>query len=286
MFESINIEVIDECNLSCEYCYKKNDFINNSGNIGKTKNLLAISQSTDIKTVVITGGEPTLNSKLDEIFDIMKYKEIFVLTNGLCYDSRIKDKNLVVSIDGKEIENQMARNITSNQYKKILENIIEYNKTCKSLKLHTVVNKYNFKSINVSNTLAGFRRTIGLVSDITNSKLGLSQNDIEQLLLKVSELYASSSYHAMLTHQIMRKSSFYYRYSDKYPFRMFPIYNLNKDEFMLGNKTYRTLDELQRCYINETTDIWNQLKEVIEKMSDDFYFDPYIEIERFLKQKN
>lgn len=85
---AIRIKLTGICNRSCSFCHEEGD-MKRIQNVLPTENFFdcvkQIMERTDIKRVMLTGGEPTLNTELNEIvLGLKKFSsDISITTNGV-----------------------------------------------------------------------------------------------------------------------------------------------------------------------------------------------------------
>lgn len=141
------------CNLDCIYCFAQHKNLNNSALDYKTiiNNILKFNPVT----LILTGGEPTLNKDLKKILTYINDKTITIIdSNGtyLSFEEMIPYLNNSVvrfsidSVNTKVIEKvrpSKVLNDTSNQIIKIKNNIHELIANNIPVIIQTVVTKYN-----------------------------------------------------------------------------------------------------------------------------------------------
>src|SRR5258708_8120806 len=104
---AVTFYVTHKCNLACSYCTQKEPdvFSEELGTVDTIRLLRKIRKESD--SIVITGGEPTLRSDIEEIvqaarFDC-KFRSVLLITNGTLLDRRAGILSgvtgLVVSLD-------------------------------------------------------------------------------------------------------------------------------------------------------------------------------------------
>lgn len=154
---SINWLIEDKCNLDCIYCFadnkmnldnKKEDYIKTAKHILKLQPL----------TVGITGGEPTLNSNLKNVIEVLDGKcSITIDTNGTTSNLKnlipfIKKANIMLRITIDSVDNEIINTLRPcknkkiknyDQIKKIKNNIILLKDEKIPLMIHTVITKLN-----------------------------------------------------------------------------------------------------------------------------------------------
>lgn len=68
-YSSIRLEITSKCNLNCAYCHNK--YYNNLNDDMSYDNIIklveSISNKYSIKKILLTGGEPTTNSKICDL---------------------------------------------------------------------------------------------------------------------------------------------------------------------------------------------------------------------------
>src|SRR5262249_21739119 len=104
---AVTFYVTHKCNLACSYCTQKEPdvFSDELGTVETLKLLAKIRRESD--SIVITGGEPTLRSDIEQIVEAARFKNKFrsvlLITNGTLLDRKAKILNsvtgLVVSLD-------------------------------------------------------------------------------------------------------------------------------------------------------------------------------------------
>lgn len=131
------IEIIYNCNFSCDFCYNVFDLSSNSINsqISPTDFeviLEKISSTYFIEKIALSGGEPTLHKELDELIVISKRfsSTIIIATNGLNLNKKfldshpnVKDCSLQISmLSGNPDQHERISGL-KNSYLKVVENL-------------------------------------------------------------------------------------------------------------------------------------------------------------------
>ena len=102
----LELQITNKCNLRCRHCY-----IGNGGtdelSVKQIKETLKEFEQMQGLRVLITGGEPLLHSKFEEVNEMLPQFSVrkVLFTNGLLLKERIKKLNveeIQVSIDGLE----------------------------------------------------------------------------------------------------------------------------------------------------------------------------------------
>lgn len=78
------LEITRRCDLNCDYCYQINDPNSNKPILQIERDLIEILRLRKTDTVLITGGEPLLHPKLEQIVKMVKSYRVkpVLLTNG------------------------------------------------------------------------------------------------------------------------------------------------------------------------------------------------------------
>lgn len=124
-YSSIRLEITSKCNLNCAYCHNK--YYNNQNDDMSYDNIIklveSISTKYSIKKILLTGGEPTTNSKICDLISHFTQKNIKVdmVTNGTLLNvDLIKKmekaglKRIRLSIDEVENKNSNRSFVSSN----------------------------------------------------------------------------------------------------------------------------------------------------------------------------
>lgn len=206
--KNIILNLINGCNLNCNYCYYKNEINHNSGqvSINLVENLfIKISQSRHKDFfLALHGGEPLLrNIKfLKKIFDLenkyLRKKDVTIglQTNGtLISDEFIdvmreinKKKNLLslgLSIDGPEIVHDTHRrfNNGNGSFKTILKNLEKLERNGIEYSILSVVTDITLKYINY---LYPFYKSLSGLISVDVLPVNVSKSN---LFLKKKNLY-------------------------------------------------------------------------------------------------
>ena len=124
--QSICLNLCSTCNLRCAWCY----------NQAKQSSTLSYNSFSDfyqnivknyIKNVTLIGGEPTLHPKFFDILDMLKNKNLYLVTNGLIFSDKefLKDilqlgvKGISVSLKGYD-EGSFYRTTQLNSFNQLV----------------------------------------------------------------------------------------------------------------------------------------------------------------------
>lgn len=116
MLNSVYLEINNFCNSNCIYCYndcRNNDYIK----IDKFKMLVERVKQIGIKTIILTGGEPTIHPKFLEIIDILEKNNMKfgMSTNAI----NVNDTIIKKFKDNKAFIQVSIDTTDANDYKKI-----------------------------------------------------------------------------------------------------------------------------------------------------------------------
>ena len=103
----LELQITDKCNLRCRHCYI-GDTGNHELSISRIKDIMTEFEELQGLRVLITGGEPLLHPRFDDINSMLPEFSIrkILFTNGMLLNARILKKlkvhEIQVSIDGLE----------------------------------------------------------------------------------------------------------------------------------------------------------------------------------------
>lgn len=152
------IIITDFCNLKCDFCIRHNLKTITKGNIDKDSFVMVLDlmcTEFDIRTVVLTGGEPTLHPDVFGFIDtcIQKGLSVVVASNGT-FSEMTRDKlarslgkglALQISIDGTSAtHNKLRGNYT---FEKATSNLSALTNYQEFIVVSTTVSKENFDDV-------------------------------------------------------------------------------------------------------------------------------------------
>lgn len=144
-----------DCNLKCNFCIRGT---HSNHKYIKTEDLLKVLQENDFSEyyLLLTGGEPTLHPKINEIISLCQpfFKGVSVNTNGRlsswideCSDNKF---HVQISLDGTAyFHNQIRGDGKYDLYSAILETIGKLNSYDISYNISTTVGKNNYEDIKI-----------------------------------------------------------------------------------------------------------------------------------------
>src|SRR6201984_2218558 len=150
---AVTFYVTHKCNLACSYCTQKEpDVFSDELDTAGTLQLLGkIRKETD--SIVITGGEPTLRSDIEEIvsaarFDC-KFRSVLLITNGTLLDRKpgilSGVTGLVVSLDALATDptNPLSKPVALPKVMQNLEFATERLGSPRRITISTVIEEWN-----------------------------------------------------------------------------------------------------------------------------------------------
>ncbi|MBP7553799.1 MAG: radical SAM protein [Spirochaetes bacterium] len=216
--EKIIIEITQDCNLDCLYCYNiwKNDKFNYkiSNSYNKSIKLLKrLYKLFPIKHITFTGGEPLISERFLEVvlFAKMKKSSVTIITNGTNNDDNIftelKDINVNLfeapfhSMIPEEHDKMTNR---EGSHKKVLQSINSLLNLGLKVVIVIIATKINYHSIENTilylkdlgiNQIMLNRFNIGGKGIYNNEKLRLNSSDLNMLFHKVDNLLVGNKLH-------------------------------------------------------------------------------------------
>lgn len=208
-FNTLFIEITDKCNFRCIHCYNSS-IPTNHKQLSPEYIKKTIKQCLlhGLETVILSGGEALLHTKVWEIIDVIHSFNLkcVILTNGSLlsrsYIREFKQKkvDLQISLDGYDAEtNDKIRGTGS--FDKIIYafEMINKEKYGSSVSINIVVNKYNY---------LGLEKIVNLAEDYNLASLGFNFiNRIGRATLYNIELNNQQLMHAMDTVATLKNKS-------------------------------------------------------------------------------
>lgn len=294
--DRIVIKVNSVCNLACEYCFykeKEQRMLQRKRQSREKVNyfLESIEKNASIKSVVITGGEPTLYPNIEKLLKCFTNKNVTILTNGV---RRLKGCNLdnvrmVISLDGDYKIMRKQRNILMEDFDKIIHNVIYYIKKSQHVDISTLVTEFNLKereyypfkkfgiecsySFNVPSKI--FTPYAFLISNEEYSKVLewiLSIEEKNDFRLNASVGIIPTSYVKKNLEQVIDEI-------------YIVEYDMEKNNFSVFNYAYTNLDDL----IKDERIIKGRLQKILQNKIEHYnceYINPYNEIEEYIYKRS
>lgn len=263
-----NIIITLKCNLNCMHCYldagesiEKFDLV-----FDKYIELIDKLVNDGFTEIMLTGGECMVHSKLIEMINYAKSKDLIVgiFTNGMIYSETVFDlvDKVNISLDGpSEIHNYIRKNI--NSYDNVIRVLDYLKKIDKYTTIQVTLNQYNYEKIefisavalshlNVRKVRLVFTDDIGRASEnklITNAEIK------NYIFKKIDDLYLQTEFHIQFSTNLISKYDFVQYYQKTMPF--FPVwFDLINDKAYIIEKLYELskIDEFNKNIINN----WNQ----------------------------
>lgn len=199
------LNITNHCNLKCRYCYdeESKEVDNSSGQSLETyKKLSEDCSLLGLKSVAITGGEPTVNKNWFEISKLFSDKGITVKisTNGTLLNEdlakKIKelDAQVQISLDGDEGVMSFITQVPGT-YERVINAIKLLKKYDIKLNLNAVLGGHNLNAINYLNDLSkkyDVHIRFTFYKDIFNDGKGviraLTISEIDAVLSKLNDM--------------------------------------------------------------------------------------------------
>lgn len=136
VLDTVYWEITGNCNLSCDHCYQKVRKDYPQLNLDRSLEMIDCFAENEIKILLLTGGEPLMNSNIFEIIKKSKSYNIdtAVLTNGTLINKKSAEKlaesnpdTIQISIDGLARKHDAIRG--NNVFKRIeaaIDNLREF----------------------------------------------------------------------------------------------------------------------------------------------------------------
>lgn len=165
-------EVTHRCNLKCKFCYASPGFTTERfyGDFELSKKIVKRAKLINIKTIVITGGEPLLRK---DIFDIIAFAKnhidkVLITTNGTLIDREISKKlkecspDIVsISLESslKEQHDYLRGEGTFNKVLRAIDYLKEVGFDKNSINITATITKHNIEDLP---KLANFAEELGI----------------------------------------------------------------------------------------------------------------------------
>lgn len=258
----IYLDITDKCNLSCIYCCKRKEHSKTFGDIKKKvlNNILNFGICNGATSITLSGGEPCLHSKFDDILEKVKkleYESLRVMTNGHLFKMQNNFSNIKLideicfSIDSADIiKNEITRKGFENGS---LEEIRKFNEEYSDilLTIKSTITKHNMgnietllqfaKKYNFSKVTFGYCLPLGQAKDdrtfnevaCTPVEMLIVQKGIEHLKLKYNDIEIIEPCIVFGCKLLMNNDGFDLHIDEQG--NIFPCDGMNDDEYIIAN---------------------------------------------------
>lgn len=203
----IYFEILSDCNLRCKHCYNSSGEKDNRLDKKILTKIIKETKNTNLKKILISGGEPLLHPELWEILDeFSKNKDLIIriITNGTLINEEIVERlshyqiEIQISLNGSKSEVDDSIRGKGAFYDTIrgLELMNKSNQMDKVI-INFVLNKHNYMDIdetikllenkNVKKINFNFINSSGRGKD-NYSKLEIDSKSLNDILYKLNEI--------------------------------------------------------------------------------------------------
>ena len=191
--EIVAIEIVEGCNLKCEFCARDAYNDKNEIEIESFSDFIDCAKKCEVKQIALTGGEPLLHSRIIDIVELLEKKRMYysITTNGTILNekmiSRLKKavyfKYFIVSVDSFDKDtNDSIRGVSGT-----FDRIEKFIGLLKNNDIGFLVNMtVNRKNINhIYNTVLWAKRigardiSVSMAKPSGRGKADLSRNEIK-----------------------------------------------------------------------------------------------------------
>lgn len=152
------IHITDRCNLHCRGCYSADERCDkNELTLQNIKKIILNLKNLNLKTVIISGGEPMIRRDLDEILKTIKIEinpeNLVVITNGTIHDYDLL-KNIAKYVDvlSVSLDTYSTECEAFLREEDIFERIMEFIKKAKDLNINvSILPTINHKNVDFIN---------------------------------------------------------------------------------------------------------------------------------------
>ncbi len=206
----ITIELMEQCNLRCDYCYRESD-ASKSRHMATADLLTIIGRLHDggLRSVELTGGEPMLHPDFSRILDFCgrRLELVGVLSNGTLLDDGVAEQFvamgdkliLSISLDASVAEMHDSRRGVAGAWTRTTRNIAQLAARGVTVRVSMAVDERNFADLEKTLLLArslGARLfsyspilPFGRGKDIYSTKWSLRGEDVLAREAEIAERY-------------------------------------------------------------------------------------------------
>lgn len=244
------------------------------------KECLAEIKNSSINNVVLTGGEPSLVSDLNQYVSYFKDKHVSILTNGLEQIQELPENcTFIISLDGDNGVMMTQRGVDEEHYLKIMDNIKFYRGNRKRIGISVVITKYNVDLFSMwimkNSWLSHCEITLILVSEIVDNNICLEQKEMRKISYEIQKILEHYNYHIQLCCNMINKRDFLDLYSLEYPILFSPEFSVPQRRYEYFDEIFYTLADLEKKYIELSRTMQLKIEAYLKEKDEDFLFDPY-----------
>lgn len=202
----IYFKLTNSCNLSCEYCFQRNDVKSDCKPVDINKYEMALHKCFQNKNMdfYLFGGEPFLENQYNNVFFLFSNSNasFFAFTNG-CYSARYRELirqfrdrlTIIVTLDGpKEVHNKRRRKGEAGSFDIIVSNMDYLESIHANWICQINIDDNNYSEIDELFSFLDSRYSINNINTILNPVLHCATSRMD---LKLLEKYVAldSVYH-------------------------------------------------------------------------------------------
>lgn len=192
----VYFKLTNSCNLSCIYCFQKNDAKKCIKPVDITRFEAAVRECLNHRNMdfYLFGGEPFLDNQYDNVLFLLRNSNVpfYVFTNG-CYSKRYRDLisrfrdrlTIIITLDGpKEVHDQRRRKEKDGSFDTIISNIDFLEAVHANWICQINIDDGNYNEINALFSFLHSKYSINNINTVLNPVLHCATSKMDIRLLK------------------------------------------------------------------------------------------------------
>lgn len=192
----IYFKLTNSCNLSCVYCFQKNDVKKCIKPVDITKFETSVRECLNLSNTdfYLFGGEPFLDDQYDNVLFLLSNSNVsfYVFTNG-CYSKRYRDLichfrdrlTIIITLDGpKEIHNRRRIKGETGSFDTIISNMDFLEAIHADWICQINIDENNYNEINSLFSFLHSKYSINSINTVLNPVLHCATSKMDLKLLK------------------------------------------------------------------------------------------------------